>query len=197
MAKRRKDRGKVKDRFKLKKWYDVEAPDIFDNKIVGEIPALEDDALINRVVTVSLADLTGKFDETGLYTNVWLQVNDVKGNRAKTRVKGYEMLRAYIKTIVRRRRSTVDDVIDVVTKDGQKVRIKNIVITAHRVSRSVERAIRLSIRELAKKTAAEKDFNELIRHLVFGQFANEMKNTAKKIVPIERAVVRRVDVLKK
>jgi len=181
---------------KIKKWYEVVAPELFEEKTISEIPGVDDKSLLNRVVKMSLADITGKFDENGLYTNVWLQIDAVNGNRALTRIKGYEMMRSYVKTVVRRRRTTVDDVFNIKTKDNVLLKIKPIIITAHRVSRSAQTGIRLAVRETAKKLASEKSFNEVMKALLFGLFANELKNTAKKIVPIDRAIVRRVDVMK-
>jgi len=191
----RKRTIKTKDKYKSKKWYEVIAPSMFEEKVICEIPGVDDESIINNVVKTSLADVTGKFDENGLYTNIWFKVKNVKGNKAFTWIKGYAMIGSYINTIVRRRRTTVDDVIEVKTKDNISLRIKPIIITANKVSKSAQTSIRLAIRETAKKIVGEKDFDDVMKTLMFGQFANELKNVAKKIVPIDKAVVRRVDVI--
>jgi len=49
----------VKDKWKMKKWYEVLAPEEFGGVSLGSIPADDPDKLIGRVIETTMYDLTG------------------------------------------------------------------------------------------------------------------------------------------
>jgi len=182
---------KVVDTWKTKQWYEVVAPQIFDSKVVGEVIASDPKNLINRVVKVGLDELTGDFSQT--YTNVKLRIVDVKGKNATTRFIGSEQLPSYVKTFVRRGKTLVDDVVDVKTADGQQVRIKPIVFTGGKIARDAEAAIRTTIRKELVEKAAKTNLDDLLREILFKKYAHSLVSSVKKIAPIKRIEIRKIE----
>jgi len=134
MAVKKRRRGKVVDKWKAKTLYQVVAPDLFQGKELGYVAANEDSKLIDRVIRIGMSDVTGSFDELNMYTMLRFRITDVKGTHAYTSFDGHELSRAYVRTLTTRRHSLVDPVVDVITKDEVPVRVKGLIITAHRVS---------------------------------------------------------------
>jgi len=186
MAKQR-----VVDKWKTKTWYTVIAPDMFENKEIGQIPADDDSKLLNRIVRVSLSDLTG--DMTQAYTTILFRVNDVKGKTAYTKLVGHELSSSYLRSLVRRKRDVIHDVIDVQTKDGVGLRVKTSIYTAKKASSPAKTAVRNAARAEVIARAKEMDFAALEQEIVFGKFSSRIYKVVKKILPIKRVEVRKTE----
>ena len=81
-AKSRAAARKVKDKWKSKLWYNVKAPDMFDRKVIGEIPSDESEKLIGRVVAATLQEITGDFSKA--HMKVSFKVYETRGNDCYT-----------------------------------------------------------------------------------------------------------------
>ncbi|ASJ03264.1 30S ribosomal protein S3Ae [Thermococcus profundus] len=189
----RKRAAAAKDKWKMKEWFVVYAPDFFGSKEIGLTPADEPEKVIGRVVETTLKDLTGDF--TKGHVKLYFQVYDVKGQNAYTKFKGHNLARSYIRSLVRRRTTRVDGIFNVTTKDGYKLRVMGMVIAYRRIQTSQERAIREIIREIIYKKAEELNFADFVLQSVNGQIASEIAKEARKIYPIKRAEVRKIKVL--
>jgi small subunit ribosomal protein S3Ae len=187
----RQKKGKVVDTFKLKTWYVVQAPDFFEKKEIGHTVAQDPQMLKNRVISVGLGELTGSLSQANAFTKVRFRITDVMGKTALTRFIGHELASGYIKSLLRRRRSIIYNVGDVVTKDGQKIRLKSVAITAFRASESVRHSLRLAISEAIKSAAAELDLPTLAQEILYGKFAAKIFSKVKGITPLRRLEIRK------
>ncbi len=97
----RKRAAAAKDKWKMKEWYIVYAPEFFGSKEIGLTPADDPEKVIGRVIETTLKDLTGDF--TKGHVKLYFQVYDVKGQNAYTKFKGHTLARSYIRSLVRRR----------------------------------------------------------------------------------------------
>ncbi|MDV3104489.1 MULTISPECIES: 30S ribosomal protein S3ae [Thermococcus] len=193
MANPKKMAAAAKDKWKLKEWYVVYAPDFFGGKEIGLTPADEPGKVIGRVIETTLKDVTGDF--TKGHVKLYFQVYDVKGQNAYTKFKGHKLARSYVRSLVRRRTTRVDGIFNVTTKDGYKLRVMGLVIAYRRIQTSQERAIRRVIQDIIYKKAEELNFADFVLQSVNGQIANEIAKEARKIYPIKRAEVRKIKVL--
>jgi len=180
---------KAVDTWKTKQWYTVNAPGLFEGKQIASVVAAEDKQLMNRIVRVSLSELTG--DMSQAYTLLDFRITDVKGRTAYTALVGHELSRSYLRTLVRRRRHVIGEVVDVATKDGKGLRVKISIFTGTKVSTPTRRAIRNAVREEALKLAGTTDYAPLVQELIFGKFASKLYNSIHKIAPIRRVEVRK------
>lgn len=186
---------KIVDTWKAKTWYTVLAPPMFESKEVGQIPVTEDANLINRIVKVSLAELTGDISQS--YVNLQLRIHEVKGKTAYTRLIGHEMSAGHLRTLVRRRRNVVNEVVDVESKDGVKLRIKISIFTARRISSPVKTALRNATRDEVAARVKEMEFQQLAQEIIFGKFSATLFNRLKKLCPVKRIEVRKTEIAEK
>jgi len=186
---------KIVDTWKSKTWYTVLAPQMFESKEIGQIPATEDAHLMNRIVKVSLAELTGDMSQS--YVNLNFRINEVKGKTAYTKLIGHEISAGYLRTLVRRRSNVVNEVVDVESKDGVKLRIKISIFTARRVSSPVKTALRNSTKDEVLLRVKEMDFQQLAQEIIFGKFSATLFNRLRKLCPVKRIEVRKAKVFEK
>lgn len=177
----------VKDKWKLKKWYEVIAPKVFGEVVLGTTPADDPLKLIGRVMEVTLYDITG--DLTQVHVHLYFQIIEVKDNKAYTRFKGHELSRDYMKSLIRRKSSKIQGIFDVVTKDGYKLRITAVTLTSYRCKTSQKKAIRKIMRDIIANGAKEMTLDELIQAMIFGKFSQEIAEAARKIYPIRKVEI--------
>src|ERR1700733_3879419 len=91
------------DKWKLKQWYSVYAPKVFNDALIGEMPGNDEKAVLGRKIVVGLDSLTK--NPSNAYTTVELKVTDVNGNAAHTKLVSISQLYSYIRSLVRRYRS--------------------------------------------------------------------------------------------
>ncbi|MEM0325870.1 MAG: 30S ribosomal protein S3ae [Desulfurococcaceae archaeon] len=183
----------VKDKWKLKKWYEVIAPPLFGNMSLGTIPSDDPDKLIGRVLETTLYDITG--DITQVHVKLYFQIISVEGDKAITRIKGHELARDYMKSLVRRKSSKIQGIFDIQTKDGYVLRITIITLTSYRCKSSQKIAIRKLMKEYIVKKASEVTLDELYTEILNGKISNDIHALAKKIYPVRRVEVYKTKLL--
>ncbi len=193
MARRKK--AKVKDKWALKKWYTLLAPEYFGLAEIGETPADDPNKVINRTVEVTLAELTNDYSNQNPYKKLIFKVYKVSGDNAYTKFHRFEMMREYINSLIRRRTSKIDDVIDVTTADGYKLRVKPVAFTIKRCKTSQKTAIRKIMREIITSNASQKNFVQFLQECILGRIPSEIYKSAKKIYPLRRVEINKIELL--
>ena len=187
-------RRRVRDKWRLKRWYTVVSPEYFGNVELGLVPASDPEKLIGRVVEATLYDITEDFAHQ--YLKMRFQIVKVDGNRvAKTIFKGHEYSRDYLRSLVRRRTTRVDGIFNITTKDGYKLRVSASAFTLSRIKTSQERAIRAIMKDVIERKASELTFNQFVQEAVLGKIASDIYNEAKKIAPLRHVGIRKSKLL--
>lgn len=176
-----------------KKWYEVIAPENFGEEKIGETPADEPEKAIGRVIETTVGDLTGDFSKNN--TKVFFKVKEISGEQAKTQFVGHELTSDYVDSLVRRRTNKLDLTVDVLTKDGYKVRVKPVVFTVKRGKSSQKNSLRKKAEEIIKERAKETKFMEFIEQLVMGQVASQIYSESKSIYPLRRVEIRKTELI--
>lgn len=189
-----KKKTKVVDKWKMKSWYTIVAPEIFDSKEVGQLVSSDEANLMDRRVKVGLGELTGSFSQSTAYSALYFRVKEVRGKSAHTIFIGHELAPGYVRTLARRRRSIMNQVDDVTTKDGVQLRIKSMCVSGLRVSEAVRADVRKAISETVRAIAKNTDFNTLVQEMVFGKLSAKIFNSIKKIGPLKRVEIRKSEV---
>jgi small subunit ribosomal protein S3Ae len=179
----------MRDRWRSKSWYTVTSPSYFGNTELGLIPADDPNKLIGRVMDATLYDLTNDFAHQ--YLKMYFQVLKVDGKTAQTIFKGHEYSRDYLRSLVRRRTTRVDQILDITTKDGYKLRVAVCAFTLFRIKTTQERAIRAVMRQIVQEKAAELTFEQFVQEMVLGKIASDVYNEAKKIAPLRHVGIRK------
>ncbi len=182
---------KVVDKWKMKSWYSLVAPEAFESREIGQLVSSDEANLKNRVIKVGLGDLTGSFSQGTAYTMLYFRVKEVVGKTAKTEFIGHSLVPGYVRTLARRRRSLVSQVDDVVTRDGVEMRIKMLCISGLKVSEGVRTDLRKELSAAIRAIAKSTDSSAFMQELVFGKLSAKLYNAVKKMGPIKRVEVRK------
>lgn len=179
----------VRDKWRSKGWYMVVAPSFFGNVELGSIPAEAPEQLIGRVVEATLYDITSDFSHH--YLKMFFQVNEIDGKTAKTLFKGHEYSRDYLRSLVRRRTTKVDSLINLTTKDGYKLRIAVSALTLSRIKTSQEKIIRKIMDETIHEKADALSLDQFVQEMVLGKIASDIYNQAKEVAPLRHVGIRK------
>ena len=128
-----------------KEWYTIISPKIFGEKPIGETPVGDPETIKGRVISLSLINITN--DPSKYYFKFSFKIKDLKNNKALTEFWGFECLRDYISRMIRHGILRIDNVVDLVTKDGKKMRVKTITLMSKKAKKEIELAIRKFIDE--------------------------------------------------
>lgn len=192
MAEGKKQKSKSsKSNWKEKVWYTTKAPEIFEFKEIGQVVSSDPENLKNRVFIVPLSSLSTIPSQTALFLNVKLRAIEVIGNTINTKFIGHELLPSYVKSLIRRRRSLIQNVDDVVCADNKKIRLKSICITQFKASEKKKKDLRKIISTKLKELAAGSNFDSLCQEILFGKLAVKVFNEAKKICPLKRFEIKK------
>lgn len=186
-------RGRVRDKWRNKRWYTVVAPEYFGSVEIGSVIADDPQKLIGRTVESTLYDVTEDFAHQ--YLKMYFQIIGVDGRRALTMFKGHEYSRDYLRSLVRRRTTRIDCITDITTKDGYKLRVSAVAFTLVRIKTSQEREIRAVIKRIIEEKASSLTFNQFVQEAVLGKIASDIYNEAKKIVPLRHVGIRKSKML--
>ncbi|MDY6775163.1 MAG: 30S ribosomal protein S3ae [Halobacteria archaeon] len=170
-----------------KKWYDVLASEEFDREKLGETPADEPEKIMGRKVETTKGELTDDMSENN--TKLKFQITDIGGDSAYTSFIGHELTRDYVRSLVRRGSSKIQDNIVIRTEDDYRVRVQPVAFTAMDADESQEKAIRSDMREIVVESGENHTFDEFIDAMVTGRLSSAVYNECKKIYPLRRAEI--------
>ncbi|MCG3222622.1 MAG: 30S ribosomal protein S3ae [Candidatus Heimdallarchaeota archaeon] len=190
----RKTKGKVVDKWKEKSWYEVIAPSYITDKPLGETPASEPEKLFGRVIEMAkMGVVEDLYHDINL--KVRFKITKVEGNVCRTEFVGHEVAKEQIRSQIRRNRSKVEAIQNVVTKDKARLRVSSIVITPIRCGASTQKDVRKSIEDIVREIAKEQKFVDFAKNMVNGSISSELKKAVGKIYPIVLVEVRKSKVL--
>jgi len=184
---------KVKDKWKAKAWYSILAPDMFNRQVVGETPAEDLARLQDRVAEVTVQDLTGDFAK--MHIKLMFRVTDIRGSEAHTQFVGHDLTPDYIRRLTRRKRSRIDQVIDVSTRDGWRLRVKPLAITDRRIQAAKQGLLRNLMVGVVKDAASKNSIGDFVRQMISGDLAKAIATACKPIQPIQRVEIRKSEVV--
>ncbi len=183
----------VRDKWRGKSWFMVVAPSFFGNVELGAIPAQEPEQLIGRVVEATLYDITADFSHH--YLKMSFQINEIDQKTAKTLFKGHEYSRDYLRSLVRRRTTKVDSLINLTTKDGYKLRIAVSALTLSRIKTSQEKIIRKIMDKTIHEKANALSLDQFVQEMVLGKIASDIYNQSKEVAPLRHVGIRKSKLL--
>ena len=185
---------KVKDKWKAKNWYQILAPSLFDHIPISETLAENPDYLIGRVNELTLQDLTNDFRKS--HIKIFLKIDKVEDGKAHTYFKGHALKSDYLRRMIRRRKSRIDGVYDVETKDGAYLRVKPFAITDKRIQNSQKKLIRGVMKETITKEGKAKTLNEFLRDMLEGKLGSEIYKHCKTYYPVKRVEIHKTEVMR-
>lgn len=182
-------RRKLRDKWRLKKWFSVVTPPYFGEINVASIPADEPSKLIGRVVETTLSEITNDFSHQSI--KLYFTITEVTDSTAKSILKGHEYSSDYLRSLVRRGTSRIDGIFNVKSKDGYVTRVSIVAFTKTRIKSSQGKAIRAIMKQVLEDKAKELTYDQLCHEMVLGKIGSDVYNLTKKIVPLRHVGVRK------
>ncbi len=192
MARRK---GRVKDKWREKKWITVNAPDSFNNVPIAYIPITDDEHAPGRVLEVTLYDIL-KGDPSQHQYKMYFQLDKVQDEKASTIFKRFEYSKEFLRSLVRRGSSKINFITDVKTKDGFVFRIKVIALTHRQLNTSRKHALRLIMRDIINKTVPEMTIDQFVQATCYGKINSDIMAAAKKVIRIRHVGLEKVKLIR-
>jgi len=175
---------------KRRLWITAYAPDILGgmDKPLAKVLCTTPSDLINRVITIKGTEFTRDFEDRGM--NLYFRIIKVTPAGAQTTLIGHDYSREIISSKVRRRMSRVESIIRVYTKDGHRVKVSILAMTAHRCNYTHKKEIRKIFEKIILEKAKNYEYEEFIYNLAIRKaWHGEMIKKANKIYPIREFLV--------
>ena len=189
-----KVKTKVVDKWKEKSWYEVMAADYIVEKSLGETPASDPEILYGRVIEMARLGVADDiFYDINL--KIRFRITNVEGNVCRTEFDGHEIAKEQIRSQIRRNRSKIEAIQNVVTKDRARLRVSSIVVTPLRCGTSIQKVVRKAIVDLVLTRAREQTFVEFTQNMINGTIAEELKSQVIKIYPVVLVDIRKSKVV--
>ena len=191
---------------------------MFENRNVGKTLVNRtqglnnaNDSLQNRVLEVSLADLSNNQENS--FRKVKLQVQEIQGRNCLTNFHGFliiliirmDMTSDKLRSLVKKWQSLIEAHVDVKTTDGYLLRIFSIAFTKRRQNQirkttyaqsSQIRQIRKKMFEIMTREASSCDLKELVAKLGPEVMGKEIEKSCQGIYPLQNVYIRKVKILK-
>jgi small subunit ribosomal protein S3Ae len=184
---------KVRDKWRMKEWYDVYSPPYFGERIVAGIPCETPAAVLGRVVETTLYDITDDFAHQSI--KLYFLIVNTKDHRAETILKSHEYATDYLRSLVRRGSTRMDGIFNATTRDQFSTRISIVAFTRDRIKASQEHGVRQLMKQIVDEKAAALNYEQLSQEIVLGKLGSDIYNLAKKIAPLRHVGVRKSKVV--
>ncbi|MFC1741651.1 hypothetical protein ACFL3V_03895 [Nanoarchaeota archaeon] len=186
-------KGKTVDKWRKKKYFSVVAPKVFQERELGQTLAYDSNSIKGRSMTANLMALTGNMrkQEVAITFNIY----KVQGDTGYTMVEKYAITPSAIKRKVRRMRDRVDESFTCVTKDNRITRLKPLVITQVKTSKSVKCALRKRLIQFVINSVRKMEYEYLVNDIINEKLQREIARMLNKIVPIKFVYMRQMQLI--
>ena len=192
MARRK---GRVKDKWREKRWVTLHAPDSFNNIDLGYIPITDDENAAGRVIEKTLWDIL-KGDPSQHQYKLYFQINKVDGDKALTIFKRWEYSKEFLRSLVRRGSSKINFVIDIKTKDGYIFRMKIIALTHRQLNTSRKHALRLIAKDVIEKTVPDMTIDQFVQATCYSKINSDLMAAFKKVIRVRHVGLEKVKLIR-
>jgi small subunit ribosomal protein S3Ae len=188
-------KGRVKDKWREKKWVTDSAPDSFNNVPIAYVPITDDGNALGRVLEVTLYDIL-KGDPSQHQYKMYFQINKVEGDKATTIFKRYEYSKEFLRSLIRRGSSRINFIIDIKTKDGYVFRIKVLALTHRQLNTSRKHALRLIARDVINNTIPQMTVDQFVQATCYSKINSDIMAAFKKVIRVRHVGLEKVKLIR-
>ncbi|MBT3573625.1 MAG: 30S ribosomal protein S3ae [Nitrosopumilus sp.] len=192
MARRK---GRIKDKWREKRWVNVNAPDSFNNVPIAYVPITSDENASGRVIEVTLFDIL-KGDPSQHQYKIYFQIDKVDGENASTIFKRFEYSKEFLRSLVRRGSSKINFIIDIKTKDGYVFRVKIIALTHRPLNTSRKHALRIIARDVINKTVPEMTIDQFVQATCYSKINSDIMAAFKRVIKVRHVGLEKVKLIR-
>ncbi len=180
----------VKGKILKKSWYPIVATKSFDSTYLGESYVADPSLMIERTLTVNLANLTGDIRQQGI--NLQFRISEIEDGKGIAKVIGYEASPAQLRRLIRRGVERLDDSIVCETSEGEAVKVKPFAVTRTPASKPKLSMVRKILREEISKELKTMTFDDIIKLVISNKLQTSLKSSVKKIFPLKALEIRKL-----
>jgi small subunit ribosomal protein S3Ae len=188
-------KGRVKDKWREKRWVTLHAPDSFNNIDLGYIPITDDENAAGRVIEKTLWDIL-KGDPSQHQYKLYFQINKIDGDKALTIFKRWEYSKEFLRSLVRRGSSKINFVIDIKTKDGYIFRMKIIALTHRQLNTSRKHALRLIAKDVIEKTVPDMTIDQFVQATCYSKINSDLMAAFKRVIRVRHVGLEKVKLIR-
>jgi small subunit ribosomal protein S3Ae len=188
-------KGRIKDKWREKRWVNVSAPNSFNNVPIAYVPITDDENAAGRVIEITLFDIL-KGDPSQHQYKLYFQIDKVDGENASTIFKRFEYSKEFLRSLVRRGSSKINFIIDIKTKDGYVFRIKIIALTHRPLNTSRKHALRIIARDVINKTVPEMTIDQFVQATCYSKINSDLMAAFKKVIKVRHVGLEKVKLIR-
>jgi small subunit ribosomal protein S3Ae len=188
--------GKVKDKWREKRWVTVLSSPGFNRAAIAYVPITSPEMALGRVIETTLFDISKQDPQQNMLIKLHFQITGIEGTTATTILKGHEYSREYLRSLVRRGASMVNFIRDYRTKDNAVVRVYVVAFTIGRINSSRKHEIRLACDQILRERTQSMFYEQFAQEAVKQNVARELYDNCKEIAKIRHLGVRKIKLIK-
>jgi small subunit ribosomal protein S3Ae len=188
-------KGRIKDKWREKRWVNVSAPNSFNNVPIAYVPITDDENAAGRVIEITLFDIL-KGDPSQHQYKLYFQIDKVDGENASTIFKRFEYSKEFLRSLVRRGSSKINFIIDIKTKDGYVFRIKIIALTHRPLNTSRKHALRIIARDVINKTVPEMTIDQFVQATCYSKINSDIMAAFKRVIKVRHVGLEKVKLIR-
>ena len=181
------------EKIKKKKFVKIIAPKHFNEQILGESIVDDPRLLIGRKIRVNMMSLTDNPKNQNV--EIKLKITQLIGESVKTELRGYLLLPAFVRRLVRKEKNRVDDCFTAKTNDNKNLKIKIFLLTLNKTTKSVLTALRKATQESLKSKISETSFDALMNDIIYHKIQNTLRKDLAKIYPLKQCEIRDIQII--
>ncbi len=173
---------------KKKKWVTIYASSVFNNINIGETLVVEQNEALGKTLEVNLADLTNDIKKQNILLT--FAANKIQDQKVVCHIIGYELSPSYVKRVIKRARSKIEDSFLCFTKDEVKVRLKPVILTRSKAKGSILTLLRHKSRDYFVNNVKKQSYDEILSDIMSHNLQKGLKEELKKIYPVSLTELR-------
>ena len=186
--------GRVRDKWRDKQWIVINAPSAFGGGALNYLPVTDVDHAKKRVIENTMFDIL-KQDPTQHQTKVFVQIDRISEGIATTIFKGHEYAKEFLRSLVRRGSSMIDDVHDYTTMDGHTFRVEVIAFSQRRLNTSKRHEIRMIARKLLSDKIPKLTVDQFVQEAIMGKMGADLLAEAKKVASLRHIGIKKTKLI--
>jgi small subunit ribosomal protein S3Ae len=112
-----------------------------------------------------------------------------------TQYVGHTLTSDYLRRMIRRRKSKIDGIYDVSTRDGAVMRVKPFATTDKRIQNSQKRIVREAMKSAISEQASKLTLTEFVKNIIDGKVGSDIYKNCKTLYPVKRVEVYKTEVI--
>ena len=178
------------EKWKVKRWFNVYAPAIFGDVVIGEIPGTDEKAMIGRVMKVNMSWVTHKAEHS--FITIAMKITEANGDVAKTSLASMEQTYSFIHSLVKRGQSAIYTVDNLKDKDGKAFTLKLLVMTSSKIATPKKTAIRKALSQFLKEYAYGLDTESFVKNMLDNKFQQDAIKSISNIAEISKLELKKI-----